>query len=417
MGCVQAKAAAEPTQAKAAAPEQAEAAAESLPTLLRKTQTGITNIGHGITKGAVSSVTAVGQGTTGAVTAIGNGVQQVGSGAAGALCKAGKGAQGAVKRIGNGLVGSSLQASSEAEVENQEEKTWYEWLLSFDPTACCCQPSTDGNMLCSLVKRMVEHFDSSILGVEVELGALSIDLATGRIEVDGLTVGNPEGWNSEYLLHADRVVVDLEMEKLLYSFGKELHLEELVFDGVDVIYEKGLTTSNLNDVFKLLEPDSSAAEAEEANASDPKLVLHRILAQNIGAKLATKLTRGHGLRVEVGDLKYDDFDKDMGAGRGLIDIIRVLIMTLIKSVLATAVGKENTKAIAGTAHSVGHGTVEMVKKGCFSRQGSKVSGDVSLLPEETGHGTVEVVKKGCFSRQRSKASGDVSPSSEETRSQ
>jgi len=92
-------------------------------------------------------------------------------------------------------------------------------------------------------------------------------------------------------------------------------------------------------------------------------------------------------------------------------------MTLIKSVLATVVGKENTKAVAGVAHSVGHGTVEVVKRGCFSQQGSKASENVSLLSEETGHGTVEVVKKGCFSRQRSKASGDVSPSSEETRSQ
>jgi len=149
---------------------------------------------------------------------------------------------------------------------------------------------------------------------------LTIDLVTGRIEVDGLTIGNPEGWSSEYLLHANRVVVDLEMEKLLYSFGKELHMEELVFDGVDVIYERGLTTSNLNDLLKLLETDSSATEEGEANALDVKLVLHRILAQNIGAKLATKLTRGHGLRVEVGDLKYDDFEKDMGAGRGLLDI-------------------------------------------------------------------------------------------------
>merc|ERR1712066_607313 len=75
----------------------------------------------------------------------------------------------------------------------------------------------------------------------------------------------------------------------------------------------------------------------------------------------------------------------MGAGRGLIDIVRLLIMTLIKSVLATVVGKENTKAITGAAHgmkdnlkSMGHGTVEVVKKGgCCSRQGSKVSGDLS----------------------------------------
>merc|ERR1712178_261037 len=107
-------------------------------------------------------------------------------------------------------------------------------------------------------------------------------------------------------------------------------------------------------LLEMLETNSASRAESQPAQSDVKLVLHTILAQNIGAKLATKLTRGHGLRVEVGDLKYDDFDTQMGAGRGLIDIIRILIITLIKSVLATVVGKEKTKAITGAVHWVGH---------------------------------------------------------------
>eukprot|EP00931_Biecheleriopsis_adriatica_P068248 TRINITY_DN4222_c0_g1_i6.p1 TRINITY_DN4222_c0_g1~~TRINITY_DN4222_c0_g1_i6.p1 ORF type:complete len:409 (+),score=87.92 TRINITY_DN4222_c0_g1_i6:76-1302(+) len=375
MGCV---------QAKAAAPAETPV---KLPTLLSKTKTGISNVGQNIAKGAVDTVTAVGHGASNAATAVGNGAQQMGSGAVGAVRHAGEGAVAAVKRAGTGLAGPS----SEPEVEAQPEKTWYERLLTFDPWACCCQPPSAGNMLGSLVRGALANFDSSALGVEIELGALVIDPATGRIEVEGLTVRNPEGWSSEYLLHADKIVVDIEMEKLLYSFGKELDVQELVFDGVDVIYEKGLSTSNLNDLLKILESNSSAAETErsaaetkQAEASDVKLVLHTILAQNIGAKLATKLTGGHGLRLEVGDLKYDDFDTEMGAGRGLMDVVRILIMTLVKSVLATVMGKENTKAIAGAANnakdklkSMSSDSVEVVRTGCLSRKGSKVSGQSS----------------------------------------
>eukprot|EP00931_Biecheleriopsis_adriatica_P068240 TRINITY_DN4222_c0_g1_i10.p1 TRINITY_DN4222_c0_g1~~TRINITY_DN4222_c0_g1_i10.p1 ORF type:complete len:402 (+),score=86.44 TRINITY_DN4222_c0_g1_i10:76-1281(+) len=368
MGCV---------QAKAAAPAETPV---KLPTLLSKTKTGISNVGQNIAKGAVDTVTAVGHGASNAATAVGNGAQQMGSGAVGAVRHAGEGAVAAVKRAGTGLAGPS----SEPEVEAQPEKTWYERLLTFDPWACCCQPPSAGNMLGSLVRGALANFDSSALGVEIELGALVIDPATGRIEVEGLTVRNPEGWSSEYLLHADKIVVDIEMEKLLYSFGKELDVQELVFDGVDVIYEKGLSTSNLNDLLKILESDKSATETEQAEASDVKLVLHTILAQNIGAKLATKLTGGHGLRLEVGDLKYDDFDTEMGAGRGLMDVVRILIMTLVKSVLATVMGKENTKAIAGAANnakdklkSMSSDSVEVVRTGCLSRKGSKVSGQSS----------------------------------------
>eukprot|EP00931_Biecheleriopsis_adriatica_P068241 TRINITY_DN4222_c0_g1_i11.p1 TRINITY_DN4222_c0_g1~~TRINITY_DN4222_c0_g1_i11.p1 ORF type:complete len:391 (+),score=86.66 TRINITY_DN4222_c0_g1_i11:76-1248(+) len=390
MGCV---------QAKAAAPAETPV---KLPTLLSKTKTGISNVGQNIAKGAVDTVTAVGHGASNAATAVGNGAQQMGSGAVGAVRHAGEGAVAAVKRAGTGLAGPS----SEPEVEAQPEKTWYERLLTFDPWACCCQPPSAGNMLGSLVRGALANFDSSALGVEIELGALVIDPATGRIEVEGLTVRNPEGWSSEYLLHADKIVVDIEMEKLLYSFGKELDVQELVFDGVDVIYEKGLSTSNLNDLLKILESNSSAAETErsaaetkQAEASDVKLVLHTILAQNIGAKLATKLTGGHGLRLEVGDLKYDDFDTEMGAGRGLMDVVRILIMTLVKSVLATVIGKENTKAIAGAANGAKDKLKAMSSDAVkVVRKGSKCSGESSRPFEETTstEGTsVAVVRKGC----------------------
>jgi len=408
MGCV---------QTKASAPQ--DKAAAKLPTLLSKTQTGC-NIGHG-KESAVSSVTAVEQGTTSAVTTIGNYVQQVGAGASGAICKVGEGTTGAMKSIGSGLKGSSSSLPSEAEVENEAEKTWYEGLLSFDPLAWC-QPATEGNMLGSLVNGMLERFDSSVLGVDVKLGSVSNDPATGRVEVDGFTVFNPKGWNSAYLLHADRIVVDVEMEKLLHSFGKELELKEVVLDGVDAIYEKGVHTSNLNDLLRTVEFYNSA-ESEQAKASDVKPVLHMVLAQNIGAKLATTLTSDHhGLCVEVGDVKYDDFGKEMGAGRGVTDVIRVLAMTLIKSILATVVGKENTKAITGApdltancillpsdaahgfkdAHSPGRGNTRKITYAEYRLQ---------------RQGTVQVVRKGCFSRQSSKASGDVSPWSVSTRSQ
>lgn len=389
MGCVQAKAAA-PVPAKPSAE-----ASEKLPTLLSKTQPAISKVGQSITKSAVGGVTAAGHGAAGAATAVGNGIQQVGGGAAGALGKAGQGAKGAVFCLGDGLTGPSSEPTAKTKVE----KTWYERLLSFDPLACCCQPPADGNMLGSLVKSMLSNFDSSSLGVKVELGTLLIDPAIGRIQVRGLTVRNPEGWRSEYLLHADKIIVDFEMEKLLYSFGKELHVEELVFDGIDVIYEKGLTSSNLHDLLEHL--DSGAAEAEQATTSDvrsagvktepashcrqsqwccrvrtdkepeAKLLLHTVRAQSIGAKLATKLTQDHGLRLEVGDLKYDDFETEMGAGRGLIDIIRILVTTLVKSVLATVVGKGNTEAIACAANAVKdkltsleRGSVEAARKGC-----------------------------------------------------
>eukprot|EP00931_Biecheleriopsis_adriatica_P032212 TRINITY_DN1881_c0_g1_i8.p1 TRINITY_DN1881_c0_g1~~TRINITY_DN1881_c0_g1_i8.p1 ORF type:complete len:422 (+),score=75.73 TRINITY_DN1881_c0_g1_i8:74-1339(+) len=413
MGCV---------QAKAAAPQTA--------MQLSTTRVGISAIAQGISKGATSAATAVSNGATGAVTAVGHGAasaakvmgdgaRHVGSGAAGAVHKVGHGAVGAIKRVGHGLV-ESKGASSESHIEPQIEKTWYEQvyesLSSLDPFACCCQPAGESNLLGSLVTRILASFDTSTLGVKVEMGSLVVDPAFGRIAIEGLTVFNPEGYHSEYLLHADQVVIDIDMQQLLFSLGKELHVEELVFDGVDVIYEKGLFSSNLNDLLEKIDSGSDEAP-QQTQDSDMKVVLHTILAENVGAKLATKFTLGTGLRLEVGSLKYDDFDAEMGVGRGLMDIVRILFSTLLKSVLATVVGKENLLAIKDGLRSAGSASVERVKTGCVSLKGSRST--CTLSPRSgTSQNTVETVRTscttrtGCFSRQSSK--GVSSPISLET---
>jgi len=409
MGCTQTKAAA--PQAYAETSTATEQPSTELPTLLSRTRNGVKQVGKGATgavtavgSGAVGAVSAVGNGAKGAVTAVGNGVQQVGSGAVGAACKAGSGAAGAVKRAGKGLVSLTGTGSASQEGLAVEEPSWYERLCALDLiNLCCCQAAMDGNLLGTLVKRVLENFDSSMLGVDVQVGDLVLDPSTGRVEVQGLTVANPEGYHSEHLLHADRVVLDIDMQKLLYSFGKEIDVEEMIFDGVDVIYEKGLRSSNLNDLLKKLSETASDKEEQEQEKKkaegDVKLVLHTVLAQNIGAKLATTLTRGHGLRLEVGDLSYQDFDTEMGAGRGMMDIVRVLIMTLLKSVLATVLGKENTKMITGAANgakdgmkSAASGSTERLKIGCskiFSRKGSSTDELLSADPSASLASTAE----------------------------
>lgn len=389
MGCACAKAAA-PTAA-------AKGREEELPSILGTSGGESPHVGDSLGKGAVAAATAVGLGASSAMNAVGSGAKQVKNGAVGVASQVGHGAAGAflavghgAQHIGQGAAGAVLHAGHGAvaglsvvghgahhighgaagvvrhagqravkvvehvgwgavtQIEPEVEKSWFdqvhERILSWEPCAFCCQHRLDGNVLGSLIKSMVEKFDASTLGVEVEIGSLVFDAAVGRVNVDSLTVFNPEGYHSEYLLHAEKVVVDIDMQKLLYSLGKELHVEELFFDGIDVKWEQGLHSSNLQDLQRTLESypclDSSAT-------SEVKVVLHTILAQNIGAKLTTKLTRGHGPRVEVATLRYDDFDKEMGGLRSSMGIARILLQTLIKSVLATVVGKHGARAIAG----------------------------------------------------------------------
>ena len=49
---------------------------------------------------------------------------------------------------------------------------------------------------------------------------------------DGLTIENPEGVSSEYLLKASKLMIDLDMQKLITSWGKTLEVEKAVYGGL-----------------------------------------------------------------------------------------------------------------------------------------------------------------------------------------
>lgn len=68
------------------------------------------------------------------------------------------------------------------------------------------------------------------------LGRLSFNLYTGRLELGDLQLDNPEGYSEKRALEVDKVVVDVDMTTV---FSKELHIEELTVDGLFVSLVKG----------------------------------------------------------------------------------------------------------------------------------------------------------------------------------
>jgi hypothetical protein len=172
------------------------------------------------------------------------------------------------------------------------------------------------------------------------------------------------------------------MRKLIFSLGKDVDVEELTLDGMDVNFEKKLHTSNLHDVLSKLsggtEEESAAGElhdgreakeacsgapqalvegvgavsgavsqaygavrhalgAEDGDQRGREVTLHKVFIKNVGTKISAK---GFGPRIQVADISYDDFQAEVGARRGVVEAVHLLLATVIKSVLASVLGKD-----------------------------------------------------------------------------
>jgi len=200
-----------------------------------------------------------------------------------------------------------------------------------------------GRLMGSAVKSLLKHFDSAALGVKFVLGETRVDACYGRISIDGLTIENPEGFSSEYLLKASKLMIDLDMQKLITSWGKTLEVEKVVLQDVDVIYERSWSTSNVDTVNKKL--TTSKVGSRTPKNQPEKVVVHKVVLSNIGAKACTTLG-SMGPRLAVGDIKYEDFNAEMGA-QTVVDGISLVLETLLKSIVASLLGKESCKSAWG----------------------------------------------------------------------
>lgn len=212
-----------------------------------------------------------------------------------------------------------------------------------------------GRILGKAVEAGIETFDQSIIGVDVNIDSLTFNPCAGRFILDNMVVDNPKGFKTEYLMKVGRINVDVSMTTLLCSCGKKIVINCSEFCDVDVIYEKSLTTSNVHEILDFMEKkhkktdtENEAKEAKtaakkpenvEGHGAERQVILKKVLLEDVGMKAAATFFGGGGVRVSIGDIKYDDFSKEVGNSM-VDDIIKILFKSILKTIAANVVGKK-----------------------------------------------------------------------------
>ncbi|MBE6364870.1 MAG: hypothetical protein E7053_03855 [Lentisphaerae bacterium] len=100
-----------------------------------------------------------------------------------------------------------------------------------------------------IVKAAIVNIGPKVAGVNIELEDISVQIFKGRVEITNLTVGNPEGYSSEYALHLGDVAVETDILSWLKP-GKKI-IRDVRIKDVTINYETELpfeNNCNLNDI-------------------------------------------------------------------------------------------------------------------------------------------------------------------------
>lgn len=150
----------------------------------------------------------------------------------------------------------------------------------------------------SIVKTAIEEVGPQVTQTSVTVDKVNLSLTDGLGEIKGLTIGNPEGFSSEYLFHIGDVALQIEPKSLL---GDVYIVNQITVDGAKIIAEQKALTTNLQVLQKNIEKSSTSnsspsKETTEENPSqdskdiknEPRFMVEKINITNNSLKLVTE---------------------------------------------------------------------------------------------------------------------------------
>ena len=99
-----------------------------------------------------------------------------------------------------------------------------------------------------IVKKLVNQYGSQITGTNVSLDGFKLSLMQGSMSLQGLKVGNPQGYQEPNILSIGEASVKLNIGSLRTSI---IEVESINIKAPEVSYEiKDITRNNVQDLLK-----------------------------------------------------------------------------------------------------------------------------------------------------------------------
>lgn len=211
-------------------------------------------------------------------------------------------------------------------------------------------------------KLFLELVDKKFLSVDIHTDRILVFPFMGRVEIYDLSIDNLQDYSDKPLMTVQKILVDIEMWKLMRSFGKNVLVEELNVTGLTLNVETNINNSNVQELIDFITKKGTADPAEEDQASREvsrgssremqKLMPDEEPGDNVQSGVITTLGEVHirdiqaevtetrtsmKFRAHLEDIVHQDFSNEFRERKGK-KIVRILLKSVLKSAVANTTG-------------------------------------------------------------------------------
>src|SRR5688572_18169223 len=121
-------------------------------------------------------------------------------------------------------------------------------------------------MLGSVVKAGVEKVGPMVTKVPVKLDGAAVSVFSGKGELKGFEIGNPEGYKTPHAIKVGSVGVEVVPKSV---FGDKVIVRSINVQGPEITYETDLKGNNLSKILENVQSVAGKSEPAQTGSSKP----------------------------------------------------------------------------------------------------------------------------------------------------
>lgn len=185
----------------------------------------------------------------------------------------------------------------------------------------------------SLIQKGAEVIAPKMTGTRVVVEKVAVSPLSGRGQIRGLVIGNPEGFRTEQAFKLSEIRVNLEMKSLL---SDRVRIQEVYIDQPEITLERSRGGSNIGQIRKNVERfGASRTKAQQAilNPEEPqrRYQIDHLILKNARVKLSAGFMKGRTAEVTLRVIHLRDIGKG-GQGATLEEVFSKALAALTAEV-------------------------------------------------------------------------------------
>lgn len=238
----------------------------------------------------------------------------------------------------------------------------------------------------TLIQAAVEKYGSEITQAEVTLDGVELDLASGKGALRGLTVGNPEGFETPSAFELGAISIELDIGTIA---SDTIVIKKIVIDQPGVTYELSGDGNNIDairnnvDAYMAKHGLAKGGDAEKEQDEGPKLIIENLYVRGGTVSVSATILKGKSMTAPLPDIHLKDIGKEEGGASPGEVVERVM----------TSLGDGAAKAVGGLGVGKTLDSLKQSLGGVTEGVGKSVGEATKSVGEQIGSGAKKVGEK------------------------